>query len=63
MKYSYTNEKGKLVRGSAAMLHLIYTVCGGPIKFIKHFAPLVNKSAKKGVRRVPKIISFFRKAS
>lgn len=31
--YSYTNTNGKKVSGASAMLHFIYTICGGIDKY------------------------------
>lgn len=60
MKYSYRNDNGKVVHGAAALMHLIYTVCGGPVKFIIRYAPVVTKPVKKAPK---KFFSLFRKAA
>lgn len=63
MDPSYINDNGKLVTGSAAMLHYIYTVMGGIEnyndsvgeiyihKFVKHISFEANNDIERNVKK------------
>lgn len=63
MDPSYINDNGKLVAGSAAILHYIYTVMGGIEnyndsvgevyinKFVKHVSVEANKHIERNMKK------------
>lgn len=60
--FSYTNEKGDLVHGTAALIHKIFTDCDGLDDFMaKYGTCVIVRPVIKKKPNANKIVSLFKK--